>query len=104
MFTHCYSYILVLGPYFGCFGSLLGPYFTKKNGSLSQSLGVHISFGCSVNGDCGLKNVGLLRGTAPLMVIFVQEKLSKSLPSVVVRSRSRNAGGRGDCLPKRPVG
>ena len=38
------------------------------------------------------------------MVIFVQEKLSKSLPSVVVRSRSRNAGGRGDCLPKRPVG
>jgi len=32
------------------------------------------------------------------------EKLSKSLPSVVVRSRSRNAGGRGDCLPKRPVG
>ena len=85
----------------------MGPYFTKKwvlIGSLSQSLGVHISFGCSVNGDCGLKNVGLLRGTAPLMVIFVQEKLSKSLPSVVVRSRSRNAGGRGDCLPKRPVG
>ena len=82
----------------------MGPYFTKKNGSLSQSLGVHISFGCSVNGECGLKNIGLLRGTAPLMVIFVQEKLSKSLPSVVVRSRSRNAGGRGDCLPKRPVG
>ena len=46
----------------------------------------------------------LLRGTASLMVLFVQEKLSKSLPSVVVRSRSRNAGGRGDCLPKRPVG
>ena len=58
----------------------------------------------SVNGECGIKNVGLLRGSAPLMVIFVQEKLSKSLPSVVVRSRSRNAGGRGDCLPKRPVG
>ena len=33
MLTHKFSYIVVLGPYFGCWGSLLGPYFTK-NGSL----------------------------------------------------------------------
>jgi len=32
------------------------------------------------------------------------EKLAKTLPSVVVRSRSRNLGGRGDSLPNRPVG
>ena len=47
-----FSYIVVLGPYSGCWGSLLGPYFTKKKlvliGSLSQSLGVFISFRDSV--------------------------------------------------------
>jgi len=32
------------------------------------------------------------------------EKLSKTLPSVVVRSRSRNLGARGDSFPNRPVG
>jgi len=32
------------------------------------------------------------------------EKLAKTLPSVVVRSRSRNIGGRGDSLPNRSVG
>ena len=57
-----------------------------------------------VNGECGIKNLGLMHSTASLMVILVQEKLSKFLPSVVVRSRSRNAGGKGDCNPKRPVG
>ena len=31
--TRYISEIIVLGPYFGCWGSLLGPYFTK-NGSL----------------------------------------------------------------------
>ena len=43
-----------MGPYFGCFGSSLGPYFTKEwvlFGSLSQSLGVFISFRGSGNDD-----------------------------------------------------
>ena len=41
IFTYAYaliSYIVVKGPYFGCLGSLLGPYFTRKGvliGSLS---------------------------------------------------------------------
>ena len=47
MLTHKFSYIVFLGPYFGCWGSL----FHKKwvlIGSLSQSLGVLISFGGNV--------------------------------------------------------
>jgi len=32
------------------------------------------------------------------------DKLSKALPSVVVRSKSRNLGGRGDSFPNRPAG
>ena len=42
---------MLTGPYFGCWGSLLGPYFIKKwilIGSLSQSLGVLNSFGGNV--------------------------------------------------------
>ena len=30
MLTHKFPYIVVLGPYFGCFGSLMGHYFTKN--------------------------------------------------------------------------
>ena len=37
-------------------------------------------------------------------VVYTQDKLSKSLPSVVVRSRSRNLGARGDSIPNRSVG
>ena len=39
MLTHQFSYILVLGPYFGCWGSLLGPYFTKKRGPYPKGWG-----------------------------------------------------------------
>ena len=52
MLTHKFPYVVVLGPYFDCWGSLLGPYCTKKwvlIGSLSQSLGVFISFRDSAN-------------------------------------------------------
>ena len=53
MLTHKFSYIVVLGPYFGYWVSLLGPYSTKKwvlIGSLPQSLGVFISFRDSETG------------------------------------------------------
>ena len=44
-----FSYIVVLGPYFGCWRSLWGLYFKRwvLIRSLSQSLGVLISFGGS---------------------------------------------------------
>ena len=35
---------------------------------------------------------------------WCQEKLAKALPSVVVRSKSRNLGGRGDSFPNRSAG
>ena len=58
IFTYAYTLIFIhrrLGPYFGCWGSFLGPHFTKNwvlIGSLSQSLGVFISFGGSEYGEC----------------------------------------------------
>ena len=39
MLTHKLSYIVVLGPYFDYWGSLLGPYFTKKMGPYLKAWG-----------------------------------------------------------------
>ena len=52
-----------MGPYFGCLGSLLGPYFTNKwvlIGSLSQSLGSLLVL--EAVDDCGTLNFSTTSG------------------------------------------
>ena len=62
MLTHLFSYIVVLGPYFGCWGSLFHKIWVLI-GSLSQSLGVLISFGDSEDGSTNI----------PLTIILISQ-------------------------------
>ena len=71
--------IVILGPYSGCQGSLLGPYFIKSwvlIGSLFLSLEVPISFGNSATLVAGSKYVS--RGR--IGYIFAAWQKSSALP------------------------
>ena len=72
-----------MGPYFGCWGSLLGPYFTKSwvpIGSLFQSLGVPISLGDSGQGSINVffvpGNSNILPGNMHKSQHFPKELMS----------------------------